>query len=225
MMGFIMRSALSLKELYQLLLELYGPQNWWPVDKHYHRLKGTDPRDEIIIGAILTQNTSWKNVERALYNLKSLGELSLNYIRRVDIKHLAELIRPSGFYNQKAERLKLIAEFFNPTERVERVSREELLSLKGIGKETADAILLYAGNGLTFVIDKYTMRFMERFAGIRGTYEELKDLFESSLPRQLEVYKDFHALLDEHAKRYCRNTPLCGECPIKELCLSANLSS
>jgi endonuclease-3 related protein len=214
-----------LKELYQLLIELYGPQNWWPVDSQYHRLNGTDPRDEIIIGAVLTQNTSWKNVEKALYNLKNLGKLSLDFLRKVDVKHLAQLIEPSGFYNQKAERLKLIAEFFNPTEKVEKVSREELLSLKGIGKETADAILLYAGNRLTFVIDKYTARFMERFAGVKGRYEELKSLFESSLPMELEVYREFHALLDEHAKRYCRSTPLCGECPIKELCLSVSPSS
>lgn len=216
---------MRLKRLFSLLYDLYGPQNWWPVDRQYHQLKGTDPRDEIIIGAVLTQNTSWKNVERALENLKREGELSLNFVRSVELEVLKELIKPSGFYNQKATRLKAISEFFNPTQRVQEASREELLKVKGIGKETADAILLYAGDRLTFVIDKYTQRFMKRFLKVEGSYEELKEFFESNLEPDLFIYKEFHALLDEHAKRYCRSIPLCEECPLRNLCLSAGPSS
>ncbi|MFN3870022.1 MAG: endonuclease III domain-containing protein [Aquificaceae bacterium] len=215
---------MRLKELYELLIDLYGLQNWWPVDEEYHRRKGTDKRDEIIIGAILTQNTGWKNVERALENLKREGELSLSFIREADIEELKRLIKPSGFYNQKAERLKRIAHFLNPTHKVKTVEREELLKLHGIGKETADAILLYAGERLSFVIDKYTQRFIGRFLKVKGSYEELKEFFENSLPKDLCIYKEFHALIDEHAKRYCRSTPLCGECPIRDKCLSASPS-
>ncbi|MEJ5338882.1 MAG: endonuclease III domain-containing protein [Aquificaceae bacterium] len=216
---------MRLLRLYGLLLELYGPQKWWPVDIQYHKLKGTDPRDEVIIGAVLTQNTSWKNVEKSLENLKREGELSLRFIRNARIEKLRELIRPSGFYHQKAERLKAVAEFINPTDMVREVSREGLLKVKGIGPETADAILLYAGERLSFVVDKYTQRFMKRLMGVDGNYHSLKSFFESNLPQDLEVYREFHALIDEHAKRYCRSNPLCRECPLKDKCISASPSS
>jgi len=216
---------MRLLKLYELLLDLYHFQGWWPVDIQYHKSKGTDSRDEIIIGAVLTQNTSWKNVEKSLENLKRYGELSLEFVRKVSLEKLKELIRPSGFYNQKAIRLKTVAEFINPTDRVKTLSREELLRVKGIGPETADAILLYAGERLSFVIDKYTQRFIKRFMNLEGDYHRLKNFFESNLPQDLGVYKEFHALIDEHAKRYCRSTPLCGECPLNSLCISANPSS
>ncbi|MFN4320236.1 MAG: endonuclease III domain-containing protein [Aquificaceae bacterium] len=215
---------MKLEDLYRILFELYGPQGWWPVDEEYHKQKGTDKREEIIIGAILTQNTSWKNVEKALKNLKRYGELSLKFVRDTDMDKLKELIRPSGFFNQKAKRLKEVANFFNPTDKVQSVSREELLKVPGIGRETADAILLYAGNRLNFVIDKYTKRFMYRFVNLDCDYDCLKEFFEKNLPKEVEVYKEFHALIDEHAKRYCRATPLCGECPIRDKCLSASPS-
>ncbi|MDW8097404.1 MAG: endonuclease [Aquificaceae bacterium] len=198
---------MRLEELYWLLLDLYGPQGWWPVDREYHQLKGTDPREEIILGAVLTQNTSWKNVERALENLKKWGELSLSFVRKTPEERLAELIRPAGFYNLKAKRLKEVACFFEPLEKLQTVGREELLRVQGVGEETADVILLYAADRLTFVIDKYTKRFVQRFYQIRGSYKELKEFFERNLPAELEVYKEFHALIDEHAKRFCRNTP------------------
>ncbi len=217
--------TMKLLRLYELLLDLYGFQGWWPVDAYYHNLMGTDPRDEVIIGAVLTQNTSWKNVEKSLENLKREGELSLEFVRKVNLEGLKELIRPSGFYNQKAIRLKTVAEFINPTDRVKTLSREELLRVKGIGPETADAILLYAGERLSFVIDKYTQRFIKRFMNLEGDYHRLKNFFESNLPQDLGVYKEFHALIDEHAKRYCRSTPLCGECPLNSLCISASPSS
>ena len=216
---------LSLVQLYQLLLDFYGYQVWWPVDEDYHRAKGTDPRDEIIIGAVLTQNTAWRNVEKALENLKKYGELSLEFIRQVSTKELEELIRPSGFYRLKAQRLKHVAEFFNPTDVVEKVSREELLKVKGIGKETADAILLYAGGRLSFVIDAYTKRLFKRLYGLDGGYEDLKAYVEDNIPKDLTIYKEFHALIDEHAKKYCKSIPRCGGCFLKNFCLSAVPSS
>jgi endonuclease-3 related protein len=216
---------LSLVQLYQLLLDFYGYQSWWPVDEGYHRAKGTDPRDEIIIGAVLTQNTAWRNVEKALENLKKYGELSLKFIRQVSTKELEDLIKPSGFYRLKAQRLKHIAEFFNPTDIVEKVSREELLKVKGIGKETADAILLYAGGRLSFVIDAYTKRLFKRLYGLDGGYEDLKSYVEENIPKDLTIYKEFHALIDEHAKKYCKSIPRCGGCFLKNFCLSAVPSS
>ncbi len=216
---------MKLLRLYELLLNIYGFQGWWPIDANYHNRIGTDPRDEVIIGAVLTQNTSWKNVEKSLENLKRNGELSLEFVRSVSLERLKELIRPSGFYNQKAIRLKTVAEFINPTDMVKTLSREELLKVKGVGPETADAILLYAGGKPNFVIDKYTQRFMRRFMGIDKGYDKLKVFFEENLPPELEVYKEFHALIDEHAKSYCRSTPLCRECPLKSFCISASLSS
>jgi endonuclease-3 related protein len=195
------------------------------VDECYHATKGTDPRDEIIIGAVLTQNTAWRNVEKVLENLKRYGELSLEFIRQVSTKELEELIRPSGFYRLKAQRLKHVAEFFNPTDVVEKVSREELLKVKGIGKETADAILLYAGGRLSFVIDAYTKRLFKRLYGLDGGYEDLKSYAEENIPKDLTIYKEFHALIDEHAKKYCKSTPRCGGCFLKNFCLSAIPSS
>jgi len=216
---------LSLVQLYQLLLDFYGYQGWWPVDEGYHATKGTDPRDEIIIGAVLTQNTAWRNVEKALENLKRYGELSLEFIRQASAKELEELIKPSGFYRLKAQRLKHVAEFFNPTDVVEKVSRERLLKVKGIGKETADAILLYAGGRLSFVIDTYTKRLFKRLYGLDGSYEDLKSYVEENIPKDLIIYKEFHALIDEHAKAYCKSTPRCGGCFLKNFCLSAVPSS
>ncbi|WP_448588370.1 endonuclease [Thermocrinis sp.] len=218
-------SKLSLNQLYHLLLKAYGYQNWWPVDKNYHQAKGTDPRDEIIVGAVLTQNTAWKNVEKALENIKKEGELSLRFIREVAQDELARLIRPSGFYKLKAERLKNVASFFDPTDMVERVSREELLSLRGVGKETADAILLYAGNRLTFVVDAYTRRLFKRLYNIDESYDYIKSLIEENIPRELTLYKEFHALIDYHAKVYCRSTPRCGECFLNPFCINAVPSS
>ncbi|SHK55596.1 DNA-3-methyladenine glycosylase III [Thermocrinis minervae] len=210
-----------MKDLYKKLLSLYGPQNWWPVDKKYHAMHGTDPREEVIIGAILTQNTSWKNVEKALERLKNYGKLSLDFILECPTEKLEDLIKPAGFYRQKAKRLKAVARALHPLERIKRITREELLRIDGVGPETADVILLYAFDVESFVVDKYTIRFMERFYGIRKNYHQMKALFEESLEKDLTVYKEFHALIDEHAKRYCKKAPLCEECPVNSWCLSA----
>ncbi len=211
-------SRADLLKVFHILLDAYGPQNWWPVDEDYHREHGTDPREEIIIGAVLTQNTSWRNVEKALENLKAERALSLEAIRHMPETTLQELIRPSGYYRLKARRLKEVARHLYPVNRVMTITRRELLKINGIGRETADVILLYAGNRLHFVIDSYTKRIVDRIFGLKGGYEELKGWFEENLPRDIRIYKEFHALLDEHAKRLCRKTPLCTGCPLEDMC-------
>ncbi len=205
--------------VYKTLLKTYGTQNWWPVDRDYHLREGTDPREEVVIGAVLTQNTAWRNVEKALENLKRERVLSFRAILDMPLERLQELIRPSGYFRQKAQRLKVVAKALTPVEKVESITREELLRIKGVGKETADVILLYAGNRPSFVIDAYTKRVAKRLWNIEGSYDELKSWFESLLPRDLEVYKEFHALLDEHAKRQCKPKPLCDKCPLGKICV------
>lgn len=194
-------------EIYNILLKEFGRQNWWPV-------KSRDKKSEIIIGAILTQNTSWKNAEKALDNLEKENLISLAKIKDTNINKIKKLIRPSGFYNQKAERLKEIAEFFFRN----KPTREQLLNLKGIGKETADSILLYAYNKPFFVIDAYTRRIMERLGYKFESYEELQQLFMKALPKDYKTYKEFHALLVELAKRNCRKIPVCEGCVLRSRC-------
>ena len=221
-----MRSLrLELPELYRILYDHYGPQGWWPVDKEYHRKNNSDPREEIVIGAILTQNTSWKNVAKALENLKKNSLLSFRAIIDLPLQTLEELIKPSGYYRLKAKRLKEVCKALIPVEKVASISRDELLSIRGIGPETADAILLYAGDRPFFVIDAYTARIMERAFGISGGYEELRSYFENNLPQEVELFKEFHALLDRHAKQHCRKKPLCDGCPLTETCRSAPVLS
>ncbi|GAB6078055.1 endonuclease [Hydrogenobaculum acidophilum] len=201
-------------DLYNILLSYFGYQNWWPVDFDYHKINNTDPKDEIIIGAILTQNTNWKNVEKALENLKTQKLLSLKAIKHVDIELLKELIRPSGFFQRKATILKEVSTLEeNPT-------REVLLNIKGIGKETADSILLYAYDEPYFVIDMYTKRLLHRLFDIAfKEYDQYASFITSQIPQDIDIYKEFHALIVEHAKRYCRKTPNCDECILKDKCL------
>lgn len=208
-----------LPELYRVLFEHYGPQNWWPVDEEYHRREGSDPREEIVIGAVLTQNTAWKNVERAIENLKENSLLSFEGIIETPIELIEKLIRPSGYYRQKARRLKTVCKELDPVKKVEEIGRDELLKIPGIGRETADAILLYAGNRLFFVVDAYTKRLLHRLRNIEGDYERLRTLFEENLPEDLDIYKEFHALIDRHAKEHCRKKPVCDGCPLRALCL------
>ncbi len=216
-------SKADLLFVFEKLLSFYGPQNWWPVDEDYHKKHGTDPREEVVIGAVLTQNTSWRNAEKAINNLKSEGILSLKGIIETPFEELSKLLRPAGYYRVKASRLKEVAKELNPVEKVKTVSREELLRIKGIGRETADVILLYAGDRLHFVVDSYTKRIVKRVFGIEGSYEELKAWFERSLPRDLFVYKEFHALLDEHAKRFCKKIPSCEGCPLTPVCIQPSM--
>ncbi len=209
----------SLLKIYKLLFERFGPRHWWP----------GDTRLEIIIGAILTQNTAWRNVEKAIKNLKKAGLLNVKALSRVPEKRLAGLIRPSGYYNIKAGRVKSFLKFLNikyngSIGRMFRaetaVLREGLLNIKGIGPETADSILLYAGERPVFVVDAYTKRIFSRHGCIdeNATYEETQEKFSKSLPRDVRLFNEFHALIVELGKNLCRaKKPLCGKCPIRRI--------
>ena len=213
---------LELEELYKKLRDNFGYLNWWP----------GDTKVEIVVGAILTQNTAWKNVEKAIKNLKERKMLSLERLASAKPKELEEAIRPSGFYKQKAKRLsnlfKYIKANYSTLERFfdkdKNELRSELLNLNGIGNETADSIILYAAEKPTFVIDTYTRRIMNRVYGIEEEieYNKLKEYFESRLRQDLELYKDFHAQFVELGKRFCKKKPLCDECPIRDYCLYAS---
>ena len=218
--------------LYQKLLEDFGEQHWWPMDKQYHKKNNSDPRFEIIIGAILTQNTAWSNVEKALNNLKKANMIDIKKISDIDKKSLKEMIRPSGFFNQKAERLKNIAfylqknykgdldKFFNQdTYKI----REELLSLNGIGPETADSILLYAGLKPVFVVDAYTKRISKRLPlNTNTSYDEIQQYFQNNISKNysetVQIYNELHALIVELAKNYCKKKPECNKCPLQKNC-------
>ena len=191
---------------------------------------------EICVGAILTQNTNWKNVEKALANLKAAGCLTVSALHAKPVEQLAELIRPAGYYNIKAGRLRnFIAHVWRHCEsrgiepdgsageldaffdRPLSALREELLSISGIGRETADSILLYAGGKCTFVVDTYTYRVLLRHRMIapEDDYEAIKELMESALPQDRELWNDYHAQLVSTGKEFCRPTPRCDGCPLQ----------
>jgi endonuclease-3 related protein len=212
-----------LRLAYLSLLKHFGYQNWWPVDWEYHRREGTNPFDEVVIGAILTQNTSWKNVEKALKGFKEKGQLSLKFVREAPLEVLQDLVKPTGFYKQKSFYLKGVADFIYSLKGA-IPPRERLLEVRGIGRETADVILLYGYNQPSFVVDRYTLRWLERFLGFSTDYEGAKRFFENSLGINVPVYKEFHALIDELAKNYCtKREPKCEICPLREMCKRENL--
>ncbi|MCD5408187.1 endonuclease III domain-containing protein [Candidatus Bipolaricaulota bacterium] len=207
-----------LLEIYRRLLRAYGPQGWWPADTPF----------EVMVGALLTQATAWRNVERAIARLKEAGALSPKGIAALSQRRLEELIRPSGFFRQKARRLKALVELVLNQGGVEGLLslppeelRETLLSVPGIGPETADSILLYAAGHPVFVVDAYTIRILTRLGLLGGEparYEEVQELFEKNLPPDPQLYAEYHALLVRHAKDHCRARPRCGGCPLGELC-------
>ncbi len=209
---------LSYPELYKRLRASFGHLGWWP----------GETRDEIVIGAILTQQTSWKNVERAIDGLRSEGLVDLKRISATNVKVIERAIRPSGFYRQKARRLKGIATYlcrnYGTLDRLFRKDaialRKELLSLNGIGKETADSIILYAAEKPIFVIDAYTRRIMSRAYGTDPEidYDALQVMITSGIRKNLGLYKDFHAQFVELGKANCRTRPICAGCPISEYC-------
>ena len=222
------------QKLYRTLSEEFGNLNWWPTDKKYHKKTGSDPRCEIIVGAILTQNTNWPNVEKALNNLKSEKMLDIKSLSETKIGYLKNIIKPSGFYNQKAKRLKSLTlylknnydcnlnEFF--TNDLHKI-RKELLSLNGIGAETADSILLYAGNLPIFVVDAYTKRICERLPiNTNLTYDEIQNYFQNELLKTYQkveiakIYNKLHALIVNFAKKYCKKKPDCINCFFKKNC-------
>ena len=194
------RRTVSLLKEYEKLLKAYGPQAWWPMRR------GFAPKEwEVCVGAILTQNTNWRNVERALDNLIKNKVVTPEATLKTSAKKLELLVRPSGFYKQKAERLKALAKFvlgFGSFDNFKKVERHELLKVKGIGPETCDSILLYACERPCFVIDAYTKRFV-RSLGLKAAqdYESLRSYFEMRLPKDVTLYKEFHALIVEWGKR------------------------
>lgn len=209
----------QLLDIYRLLLDAFGPQHWWPGETPF----------EIALGAILTQNTSWSNVERAIANLKAAGLLDADRLHALDMEQLETLIRPAGYFRVKAKRLRNFTTWLCdryegdmqnldpvPTRRL----REELLAISGIGPETADSILLYALNRPVFVVDTYTARVMVRhglLAPEELDYSRLQDLFTSSLEPEVALFNEFHALLVRAGKDYCKPRPKCEPCPLAPL--------
>jgi endonuclease-3 related protein len=196
--------------IYKKLRKHFGFQNWWPAKTKF----------EIVVGAILTQQTFWKNVEKAIENLRKSGLLNENKLRTASIKEIEKAIKNVNFYKTKAKRLKEIVKNLNRIrkEKEERRIKESLLKLDGIGRETAEALMLYYFGFLDFVIDAYTIRIFERIFERKFKRNELKKLIEEEIPKDLELYKDFHAQLVELGKRYCKKEPECEECPLRKMC-------
>lgn len=202
--------------IYNVLLNAIGPRHWWP---------GETPL-EIIVGAILTQNTAWKNVEKAIANLKKEGGLSLEALDKLPENELAELIRPSGYFNQKAKKIKIFVRYIcsryacsleKMSERPLAPLREELLAIHGIGPETADSILLYAFEKPSFVVDAYTRRILLRHGWMteKATYEDIRRFFMTFLPQDAALFNEFHALIVFVGNRFCKRTPNCSACPLR----------
>lgn len=213
---------MNLLDLYYKLLEVFGYQNWWPVDYEYHKTHKTNPKDEIIIGAILTQNTAWKNVEKALDNLKMHKSMSLKKIIEIDDTTLQKLVRPAGFFKRKSKILKDIANMLE----TKSVDRKTLLNINGIGKETADSILLYAYDKPFFVIDTYTKRILGRIYNIHlKEYDEYAEYIKSQIPKNIDIYKEFHALIVKLAKEYCRKKPQCDSCLLEHNCIFTSINN
>ncbi|HKM84409.1 MAG TPA: hypothetical protein VJY15_26060 [Candidatus Acidoferrum sp.] len=202
---------------YDALFRAYGPQHWWPGRTRF----------EVIVGAILTQNTSWSNVERAIRNLRREKLLSPAAVERISPARLARLIRSSGYFRQKARKLKAFARFLRDAHQGSLTKmfrtptaalREQLLTVHGIGPETADSILLYAGKHPVFVVDAYTRRILQRHHLAHGkqSYEEIRDLFEQSLPPSPALFNEYHGLIVRTGKNFCRaRAPLCENCALK----------
>lgn len=205
-------------DFYRKLFEHFGPQGWWP----------GDTKIEIVIGAILTQNTAWSNVVKALKNLEAAGSISLEFIRKSDKETLASIIKPTGYFNQKADRLKGFVDFLDDNYQGDLDGllsldlpelRNVLLSVKGIGPETADDIILYAAEKPVFVIDAYTKRIFSRhmICNTDIKYNDLQDIIEEQVPKNTAVYKEYHGLLVVLAKKYCfKNDPDCLSCPLRD---------
>jgi endonuclease-3 related protein len=206
----------EISAFYKKLYSYFGPQYWWPAGSSF----------EVMLGAILTQNTSWSNVEKAIANLKKHKLLELSKLYRLSHRRLASLIRSAGYYNIKARRLKEFLKFLHDCyeDKIENMSgegtlklRKRLLSVKGIGQETADSILLYALNKPIFVVDSYTKRILLRHNLIEENfgYEEVQNLFMQNLRNSVKLFNEYHALLVRLGKEFClKNRPRCKECPL-----------
>jgi endonuclease-3 related protein len=205
-----------LEKVYKILLETFGPRGWWPGETPF----------EVIIGAILTQNTSWKNVEKSIDRLKAENLLHPAVLYKIKDKKLAELIKSSGYYHIKTKRIKNFMAFLQREYRgnLKEMFREEtiilrkkLLSISGIGSETADSILLYAGEKPTFVVDTYTKRIFSRHGWIsnQDDYEDIRNLFMENMNNNVKLFNEYHALLVHLGKEFCKKEPRCKECPLR----------
>ena len=214
----------TLRQMYEKLSAAYGPQHWWPAKT----------ATEVVIGAILAQNTAWKNVERAIDNLRRAKCLSFRALRSIAIDELAELIRPSGTYVVKSGRLRAFVDVVWTQYRGSlkamldgdlESARRRLLAISGIGPETADAMLLYAGGRPTFVVDAYTMRVLRRHHVVdrQTDYETVRQLFHQALKRDAAWYNEFHALFVAVGKRHCRTRVRCEGCPLADMPHDAEL--
>jgi endonuclease-3 related protein len=216
-----MKTNNTISGIYHTLFAHYGDLHWWPGDTPY----------EIIAGAVLTQNTAWSNVEKAIANFR--GSLSPEFVADTDIATLANIIRPAGFFNQKAAYLKAVTAWYAgygfdikavQNEPLAKL-RAELLAVKGIGQETADSILLYAFGLPSFVVDAYTHRLCARYPIAAGkSYADVQEYFTQHLPHDAQAYNHLHAMLVVNAKEYCRKKPLCATCPLTKKCKRLNLN-
>lgn len=214
----------TLMSIYDEMYAAFGPQHWWPADEDF----------EIMVGAILTQSVSWTNVEKAIDNLKAEGLLSVEAILSANTDELAGLIRPTGYFNQKALKLKNLCGYIklNYSGDIYKLfgkdipeMRREFLSIKGIGPETADSIILYAGRKPIFVVDAYTRRIFSRLGFLPDDvkYHEMQDFFMKNLPADAKLFNEYHALIVRLGKDYCKKkNPLCEKCPIKVHCSGIN---
>ncbi len=212
----------AIQRIYQQLFAAYGPQHWWPGDSPW----------EVIVGAILTQSAAWINVEKAIANLKAAELLDPLAIYQASQERLAQLIYPSGYYHAKSRKLKAFAQRLQEGYAGDLANlfalalpalRQELLSIHGIGPETADSIILYAANQPIFVIDAYTTRILARLglAEPQTRYQDLQSLFMDNLPHQADLFNEYHALLVHLGKYVCKKRPLCGQCPVEAECVFA----
>lgn len=205
----------KLLNIFQTLLSSFGKRNWWPGDTEL----------EIIVGAILTQNTSWKNAERAIFNMKNKDILNIDALESINSKELGEIIRPSGFYKQKSEKIKRVIhviydDFNRSIDNLKNYGTDYLralmLGIHGIGPETADCILLYALNRPVFVVDSYTKRFLNNhrlYNGV-GKYDNIQQFFMANLPLDTCLFNEFHALIVCLCQTYCKKVPECDLCPL-----------
>jgi endonuclease-3 related protein len=205
-----------LLDIFDRLLQAYGPRQWWPGDSPL----------EVMVGAVLTQNTAWRNVEKAIANMKERGLMEMAALHAIGEGKLAEVIRPAGFYRVKAKRLKALIDHFcerhdgaveNTRRETTAALRAGLLSVKGIGPETADSILLYALDRPVFVVDAYTVRFLKHHGLYEGSdYHDVQRLFMESLPEDARLFNEFHALIVCLGQRHCKKKPECDGCPLAD---------
>lgn len=211
----------KIHHIYELLLNSFGPQNWWP----------GETADEIIIGAILTQSVSWKNVETAIKNLKQNNLCTIEQIQNSNVEEIAPLIRSTLYFNEKAKKLKYFTDFlytyyngdiYKMFQTETRTLREQLLQIKGIGEETADSILLYAGGKSVFVIDAYTKRIFSRLGITKPNwnYSQYQQFFMDNLPQDVALFNDYHAQIVHLGKNICKIKPICNKCPLNNICKS-----